>query len=82
MLKRLDNKESYRIEGEKGVYIVTLERLKNDVNGNSRFHAEVTDISNFELPYLKTRCFNFSGHFSEWKEEAVYIVGCMEESFK
>lgn len=86
MLKQRNNESSYMItddlEGDKREcsYLVTLQRLNNDVNGCPRYEARIvnldvagsTSISGFAAwAYV----YRFSGHYREGLWEAKWIVG-------
>lgn len=44
MTKRQNQIDTFQITTEKRTYIVTLERLKNDYNGNGRYKAVIVFI--------------------------------------
>ena len=82
MTKRLDNLSTYKVDGEFGSYLVTLEHLKNDRNGNGRFKANIIKLSNSDSNYCSTRVYTFSTHYYGDLGEAEWIVKRMESERK
>lgn len=80
--RRNNNKSTYRVKTARGVYAVTLERIRNDVNGNPRYSANVLVLDVFgeemDANYIFTASYNFGGHYCGEPEEAAYIVGVYE----
>ena len=71
MTKRLDNTTTYLVNG----YAVTLTRLRNDINGNPRYQAELIPLDN--LTKYGSSCairYTFTGHFLSEKGEAERVV--------
>lgn len=85
MLKRLDNTQTYRVETEKAVYLVNIKSIKNDINGNPRYNANIilfedkNEANPNEHLYFYTAQYNFTGHYCGWNGEAEYIVRRFEE---
>lgn len=74
MTKEITNKfnnETFKIGG----YIVVLTRINNDINGNPRFEASITNIEK-----LITRFYRFTGHFMGLRDEAQYILNYSMEA--
>lgn len=74
MTKRFDNKNTYLVERDERKYAVTLSRIKNDVNGNPRFEALITDLEDLASGYSTTYTYRFSGHHMSNKNEAMWIL--------
>lgn len=83
MTRRNDNKSTYRHETARAVYLVTLDRLKNDRNGNPRFSANIitTEIKGGTINgnYYTTANYNFTGHYCGDMGEVEYIVNRYEQ---
>ena len=83
MVKEIYNNTGhvFYVSDEKGLYyLVILERIKNDANGNPRFEARIIPqaigtkgaaASDFNTFVIIRR---FTGHYSSLKEEAEFIV--------
>ena len=82
MTKRLDNLSTYKVDGEFGSYLVTLEHLKNDRNGNGRFKANIIELSNSVFDYYATKVYTFTTHYCGDLGEAEWIVKRMESERK
>jgi hypothetical protein len=84
MTKRLDNLSTYKVDGELGSYLVTLEHLKNDRNGNGRFKANIITIPNSgtNSNYYFTRVYTFTTHYYGDLGEAEWVVKRMEFDIK
>ena len=80
MIKQKNNVYTYRAEGKKGAYIVTLERLNNDYNGNPRFKAILTK-ADFDKSYY-SKVYTFTGHFCGDEGEVDFIISYYEKSLK
>ena len=78
MTKRLDNISSYRIETDRNTYIVTMERLHNDVNGCPRFEARIICFDSGISEGFYTVKYRFSGHYFNEVDEAKWIVSHYE----
>ena len=81
MTKRKDNLITVKIETEKAVYAVTLERLINGTYGQPRYKAAIVCLiskadngSINTSNYFYTACYTFTGHYCGEQEEAAYIV--------
>lgn len=83
-LKRLiSNTSAHRISTSKAEYIVMLEGLKNDRNGNRRYKATIATIpTSFEHSSALVRVYTFTGHAQSETLEALWIVERMEKAFK
>lgn len=76
-MRRKNNKNTYKITTERGVYAVTLERLKNNVYGNPRFSANILVIEKdgeASDDYIFTACYTFDGHYLSERDEARFVV--------
>lgn len=82
MTKRLVNLSTYKVDGELGSYLVTLEHLKNDRNGNGRFKANIIKLSNSDSNYYATRVYTFTTHYYGDLGEAEWVVKRMEFDIK
>lgn len=66
---------AFIIKGFRNTYIVTLERRKNDVNGNPRYHAIVAVLEAVEDgAYCYNAVYDFTGHYYNAEGEARWIV--------
>lgn len=65
---------SYAVTTAKSEYIVTLERIKNDVNGNGRYKATIIDIGSRTRHDYLTTVYTFTGHYRNDFDECIYIV--------
>lgn len=81
MTKRFDNKNTYLVERDGRKYAVTLSRVNNDVNGNPRFEALITDIEALASGYSTTYTYRFGGHYMGNEDEAAWIVDCHLDTF-
>ena len=69
----------YIIKGVRNTYVVTLERRKNDVNGNPRYHAVVAVLEAVEDGvYCYNAVYDFTGHYLNAEGEARWIVEYFE----
>ena len=76
-ISRLDNRSTYEVRTEEARYAVTLTRLKNDVNGNPKFEANIILLEMNGIKYCEyflTACYRFAGHFLSEKDEAKWVV--------
>lgn len=81
MTKRQNQIDVFKISTEKSDYIVTLERLKNDSNGNGRYKAVICFIeSNVKSFY--NAVYTFTGHYFSEYDEAKWVVGYYEKENK
>lgn len=82
MIRRFDNPTTYKIETERAFYSVTLERQKNNANGNPRYKAIIIVLQVKGEPEPQngfyTVCFSFSGHYQSEKNECEFIVNHYE----
>ena len=71
-MRRLNVKNTYKLSKDGETYIVTLSRVKKDVNNNPRFEAEIIAIADnyLSLSYV----YRFTGHYMTEIEEAEWIV--------
>lgn len=80
MARRFDNKTTYKVKGNLGVYAVTMERQRNGVNGEPRWEAQITRLDNLiNWNATWTVCYRFSGHYYNEADEAEWIVKHYEE---
>ena len=71
MTKRLDNTSSYLVDG----YAVVLTRIRNDVNGNPRYQAELIPLGTLNAcQYSCVARYTFTGHYMADADEAKHIV--------
>ena len=73
MTKRLNQIDVFQISTEKRNYIVTLERLKNDVNGAPRYKAVICFIEPNTKSFYNA-VYTFTGHYLSNYDEAHWIV--------
>lgn len=67
------------IKGFRNMYVVTLERRKNDVNGNPRYHAVVAVLDEVkDGAYCYNAVYDFTGHYLNAEGEARWIVAYYE----
>lgn len=78
MVKRLTNKATYKVKGKKQKYIVVLEWLKNDINGNPRYKAHIIYNYMNKENWLYTKTYTFNGHYLCDYDECKWIVNYME----
>jgi len=87
MIRRHNNKGTYKIETKKAVYLVTLSRLNNGAYGQPRYDADIIvllakedkeKLNNKE--YFYTANYTFGGHYCGDQGEAEYIVNYFEEN--
>ena len=76
-MKRLKVKSTYKLSKDGETYIVTLSRVKNDVNGNPRFEAEIILLADNYLSLAHV--YRFAGHYQPEEEEAKWIVDRFNE---
>lgn len=69
MVKQIDVQSAYLID----YYLITIERLKNDVNGNLRYKAFISNLSGVEAS-KEAFVYTFTGHCSGEKQEAEWIL--------
>lgn len=78
MTKRQYQIDVFQISTEKRNYIVTLERLKNDVNGNGRYKAVIIFPEQNEKSFYNA-VYTFTGHYLNSFGEAERIVNYYEK---
>lgn len=79
MTKRIDNKATYKVTTNKGVYFVTLTHLKNDINGGLRYEANIIkNTATGNDNYMTTFCYRFTGHYMGDAGEANWVVNYHE----
>ena len=86
MIKRLTNPTTYEIITNRGRYAVSLDRIKNTVNGGPRFEAIITVLDVFGETvtaggFYSAR-YRFSGHYCSERDEAAQIVNVYEDEIK
>ena len=78
-MKQLTQYGSYNINGWFHDYIVVMERLHNDENGNPRWKATLVSKDEKQQGSLYSAAYSFKGHFYNEKGEAAWIVSEHEE---
>ena len=68
MIRKLQAVETYHF----GFYIVVLEGLKNDINGNRRFKATIIDRN--ATATSMSAVYTFTGHCMTEREEAEWVL--------
>nr|DAH66880.1 MAG TPA: hypothetical protein [Caudoviricetes sp.] len=69
----------YIVKGFRNTYIVTLERRKNDVNGNPKYHAVVAVLDEVkDGEYCYNAVYDFTGHYLNAEGESRWIVAYYE----
>lgn len=81
MTKRQNQIDTFKISTEKRDYVVTLEHLKNDSNGNPRYKAVIIFIEQCTEFYYNA-VYTFSGHYLCGYGEAQWIVEYYEKETK
>lgn len=85
MIRRNTNRNTYEVKTQRGRYAVTLERIRNNANGNTRFSANIIVLSvgdEVNTGYFYTVNYTFSGHYSGDEAEAAFIVNRYESDMK
>jgi hypothetical protein len=72
-MKRLDNQMAFIISKNGKMYVVILERINNDINGNPRYKAIIT-FNDFQECEKVAYVYTFTGHYCGEKGEAEYIL--------
>ena len=74
-MKRLTTYTTHLLAHEGRPYIVTLTRIHNDVNGNPRFEAVITnhDVM-LSDGYANAYRYRFTGHYMAERQEAEWIL--------
>ena len=76
---RKNQENAYIIKGFRNMYLVTLERRKNDINGNPRYHAVVAVLEAVEDgAYCFNAVYDFTGHYLNAEGESRWIVAYYE----
>lgn len=78
-MKRLTNGDAVRIKTEKAEYIATVERIKNDINGNPRYEIMLICLASeyngsFYCPKYRTGAF-----YETTKEVAESVARAYED---
>lgn len=85
-MRRLTNPSTYEVITDRARYAVTLEGLKNDVNGNRRYKANIITLHYFsEAPASRTFytvSYTFTGHYMNEEGEAAEVVRQHEKLIK
>lgn len=69
----------YIIKGVRNTYVVTLERRKNNIYGNPRYHAVVAVLDEVkDGAYCYNAIYDFAGHYFGAEGEARWIVAYYE----
>ena len=82
MTKRQNQIDVFRINNAEREYIVTLECLKNDVNGNPRYKAVICFIDAEPAKSFYNAVYTFTGHYLGHYGEAQWIVEYYEKETK
>ena len=82
MTKRQNQIDVFRVSIEERDYIVTLERLKNDANGNGRYKAVICFIESEPVKSFYNAVYTFTGHYLSRYDEAQWIVEYYEKETK
>ena len=78
MIKRQNQIDAFSVSTETRDYIVTLERLNNDRNGNPRYKAVIIFTEDGATSFYNA-VYTFTGHYYGERKEAEYIVKHYEE---
>lgn len=81
MAKRRNQIDVYKINTQRNNYIVALEGLKNDINGNRRFKATIIVDSDMNQ-WLWNAVYTFTGHHLGEKGECEWIVDHYEKEIE
>ena len=74
MIRRKNTISVYFVQTDTKEYIVTLEKLKNDTNGNPRFKAVLISLDSRTSDDYYNVVYTFTGHYCSEMQEARYIV--------
>lgn len=74
-MKRTTNESVYEVKTNNADYLVVLEDLKNDVNGNRRYKARIINLNH---TYMYAAVYTFTGHCCGEQGECEWIVHCHE----
>ena len=76
---RKNQENAFIIKGFRDTYVVTLERCKNNIYGNPRYHAVVAVLEAVEDgAYCYNAVYDFTGHYLNVEGEARWIVAYYE----
>ena len=91
-LRRMENLTSYTVFTSGYDFVVTMERLSNDRNGNARYKATVSILTDhdktggeYTLDHEAeaiARVYTFTGHCQSERNEARWIAEQVRASFK
>lgn len=74
-MKQLTTQTTYRLVRGATAYAVTLTTIHNDINGNPRYEASVTNLSDLEnYGYAGAFRYRFTGHYFGEHKEAEFIL--------
>lgn len=76
MTRRLNDISTYKVNGKKGTYMVSLEKIENDCNGNPRYRAIITRV---DSEYYSSAVYTFTGHYCGDAGECEHIVSIYEQ---
>ena len=83
MVRRNTNKDTYRHETNRAIYLVTLERIKNTTNGTPRYSANIITLEVKGEPhngiFYYTANYTFTGTYAGELKEIEYIVNQYEQ---
>lgn len=83
-MRRHDNKTTYKITTARALYAVTLDRAKNDINGNPRYNANILVLDvfgeNMSGDTIYTANYTFKGSYLGDREEARKVVDYYESN--
>ena len=74
-MKRNTNESVYEVKTDKSNYLVCLEGLKNDVNGNRRYKARVINLN---YRYMYAAVYTFTVHCCGEQSECEWVVNYHE----
>lgn len=77
MTRRLNDINTYKVNGKKGTYMVSLVKVTTDCNGNLRYRAIITKIVGDDL--YSSPVYTFTGHHYREIDECKYIVSVYEK---
>lgn len=55
-------------------YVITIETLKNDINGAPRYKAFITHLEQTDFLNLGAFTYTFTGHYLSIQKEAEFIL--------
>lgn len=74
--QRHTNESAYEVKTDKSNYIVCLEGLKNDMNGNRRYKARIINLNHL---YMYAAVYTFTGHYCGEQGECEWVVNYHEK---